>query len=99
MNQNFNSLKIGFIAQEIEKIFPEIVNETTISEKNGEDWIYNKKIKGIDYSAFSPLIIKAIQEQQQIIDDNTKEIQLLVKQNEELKKQLEELKKLIIEKQ
>lgn len=50
-----NNKSIGFIAQDIENIFPEIVYDI----EGG--------LKGINYSAFGVLAIKAIQEQEQNI--------------------------------
>ena len=55
---------LGFIAQEVEALFPEIV-----SEKDG--------YKALSYSSFGILAIKAIQEQQQLIEKLEKRIELL----------------------
>jgi hypothetical protein len=49
-------LSIGLIAQEVEPLFPETVNE-----KEG--------IKAINYDAFAVIAIQAIKEQQEIIED------------------------------
>ena len=46
-----------FIAQEMQKIFPEIV----VEDKNG--------VLGIRYTELIPVLVKAFQEQQQVIDD------------------------------
>lgn len=51
---------LGFIAQEVQKIFPELVH--TISNENGEEFL------GLHYDGFSVIAIKAIQEQQEIIN-------------------------------
>lgn len=53
---------IGFIAQEVEKIFPEMVYDM--------DGGY----KGVNYSAFAVIAIKAIQEQQNNIERQEQEI-------------------------
>lgn len=45
----------GFIAQEVEKIFPEIV-------------LQSGEFKGLSYDNFAVIAIKAIQEQQKIIE-------------------------------
>lgn len=45
----------GFIAEEIEKIFPEICSYQK-NEKTGE-----KKLFGLDYSKFAPYIVKLLQ--------------------------------------
>jgi hypothetical protein len=50
-----NSAHIGFIAQEVEAIFPEFVDAGT----NG--------LKGVSYGAFTPVLLQAIKEQQGII--------------------------------
>jgi len=59
-----NSNAIGFIAQEIESIIPEVVN--------GEDGS-----KGIVYGQLTSVLTKAIQEQQTIIDDLKSRIETL----------------------
>ena len=50
-------LQIGFIAQELEKIFPELV----YTDKNG--------YKAVDYSKFTPILLEAIKEQQNLIEE------------------------------
>ena len=47
---------IGFVAQEVESVFPELVHE-------------RRGYKGLDYSDFSVLAIAALQEQQKQIDE------------------------------
>jgi hypothetical protein len=54
----------GFIAQEVEHLFPDFV-----SEKEG--------LKGLAYNNFAVLAIKAIQEQQTIIEEKNREMALL----------------------
>ena len=65
-------LSYGFLAQDVDKLFPEFV----FSSENG--------IKGIAYSNFSVIAVKAIQEQQQLIET-------LMKKNEELEKRITRL--------
>jgi hypothetical protein len=64
--------QIGFSAQEVEKIYPELV----MTDANG--------YKAVDYGKFTPLLVQAIKEQQQEIND--------------LKKDIAELKALLIDK-
>src|SRR5690606_36055631 len=59
----------GLIAQEVEKIFPEVVSHNI--QDDGSD-IYT-----LDYSAFGVLAIKALQEQQQKITALEKEVAAL----------------------
>ena len=73
--------QIGFIAQEVEKLLPEVVHTD------------NEGYKSIDYSKFSPFIIKAIQEKQQLIEKLEKANELLMKSNEAILKRLEILEK------
>jgi len=57
---------IGFIAQEVEEIVPIIVYT---DEKTG--------YKSVDYARMTPILIEAMQEQQKMIEDLQKEIELL----------------------
>jgi hypothetical protein len=69
---------IGFIAQEVEAIFPELVSKNT--DKKGDEYLT------LNYDGFSVLAIKAIQEQQQIIDS-------LKEQLEKMEQRLKDLEK------
>jgi co-chaperonin GroES (HSP10) len=79
-NTAADALSYGFMAQDVQKLFPEAVKETDI--KNGE------KRLGINYQYFTVLAIKGIQEQQQIIENQNKKI-------ENLQAQIDDIKKLI----
>ena len=57
----------GFLAHEVQTIFPEAVD----GEKDGE------KIQSMDYGRITPLLVKAIQEQQEQIDALQSKIQSL----------------------
>jgi hypothetical protein len=57
--------QIGFIAQEVEKEFPQLV-------KTDE-----KGVKSVAYSNMTPVLLQAIKEQQQQIDELKKEIEKL----------------------
>jgi hypothetical protein len=63
----------GFIAQEVQEIFPEFVN--IITEKGG---------LGVNYGRFIVPAIKAIQDQQEIIEKQGKDIQALLDRVEAL---------------
>jgi hypothetical protein len=54
--------QLGVISQELEEIFPNMIEEST---NLGE----NVKIKGVKYSVFVPMLIKAVQEQQVQINE------------------------------
>ena len=57
----------GFIAHEVDEIFTEAV----AGQKDGE------KMQGVDYGRITPLLVKAIQEQQTQIEELKKEVQEL----------------------
>lgn len=61
---------VGFIAQDVEKIIPEVVVET----ENLED---DSKYKAIRYNELIPYLVEAIKEQQLQINDLKKEIEFL----------------------
>jgi len=66
----------GFIAQEVQKIFPEFVHKTGLGEKG---------YLGIDYQSLFTVSIAAIQ-------DNQKRIESLEKDNAQMKKEIAEIK-------
>jgi hypothetical protein len=62
-HKRFNKRKqIGLIAQEVEEVYPELV-ET-----------FDDGFKGVDYSKMSAVLIQAIKEQQKIIDEQNSKI-------------------------
>jgi hypothetical protein len=65
--------QIGLIAQDMQKVFPELV----VEDKEG--------YLSVDYSRFTSVLLKAIQEQQQIIHDQQKIIQELQAENAQIK--------------
>lgn len=89
--------QIGVIAQEIEKVYPELVK----TNESG--------YKGVDYSKFTPILIEAIKEQQaiieslkdknnQLMDDNNvlkASLKDQEKTDDNLQKQIDELKEIL----
>ena len=77
---NFNMIgdeqkQIGVIAQELEQIFPGMVEEAIDRDKEGND--LGTTTKSVKYSVFVPMLIKAMQEQQSIIQSLTVRITAL----------------------
>jgi hypothetical protein len=72
--------QIGFIAQDVEKFFPQVV----VTEKDG--------YKGIDYTRFAPLLLESIKEQQKQIEEQHKLIEQLKGESAAVKEQMEFLK-------
>lgn len=75
-----NTVQIGFIAQEVEKYYPEVV----VTDKDG--------YKSVDYTRFAPLLLEAIKEQQQLIDAQQAQIDSLKQKNVDSAVKMEQLK-------
>ncbi|RFS17017.1 tail fiber domain-containing protein [Emticicia sp. C21] len=87
---NSDKTEVGLMAQQTMKYFPEVVYDNR--NERGEQYY------SMDYSRIGVLAIKAVQEQQMIIQKQQKEINTLkeqVKEIDALKSEMEELKKLI----
>jgi hypothetical protein len=67
--------QLGVIAQELEQIFPGMVEETADKDAEGND--LGTTTKAVKYSVFVPMLIKAIQEQQAIITALTARVEAL----------------------
>lgn len=76
LNQELGK-KIGLIAQDVEKVIPEVVSNThwTQDEISGELKESTSEFKGISYSELIPVLIKSIQDQQRIIFELTKRVE------------------------
>ena len=72
--------EIGFIAQEIETLLSELVSTPQSNEDS----------YGLHYSMLVPVLTKAIQEQQQQLENQAMEIQLLKHAIEQLQKALKD---------
>ena len=59
--------QIGLVAQEVEQVFPGLVEETADRDADGSD--LGTTTKSVKYSVFVPMLIKAIQEQQAMIEE------------------------------
>jgi hypothetical protein len=67
--------QIGVIAQELEQVFPSLVDDSVDRDEEGND--LGTTTKSVKMSVFVPMLIKAIQEQQAIITSLTDRITLL----------------------
>jgi len=77
---NFNFIgdtqkQIGVVAQELETVFPGMIDESCDRDAEGND--LGTTTKSVKYSVFVPMLIKAIQEQQAIITQLTARITAL----------------------
>ena len=86
--------QIGFLAQDLQALFPEVVTEQrhTIFEEPGNITSESDHIEilGVDYIKMIPLLTSAIQEQQEIIENMKSE-------NESLKAEMAEIKNILLE--
>ena len=76
-NKPADLVSYGFIAQDVEKVFPAVVNENNVK---------GAKLLSVDYNALSVNAIKAIQEQQHLIVELQKKVHLLEKEIRKMKK-------------
>lgn len=67
---NFNYIgdenkQIGLIAQEVEQVFPKLVDDTPDTDADGNET--GEVTKSVKYSILVPMLVKAMQEQQEMI--------------------------------
>ncbi len=72
--------QIGFVAQELEKIYPELVT----TDKNG--------YKSVDYSRLTPILVEAMKEQQKKIEELEAQVKNSATQTDDLKVEITNLK-------
>ena len=65
----YEFLKSGFIAQEVQTILPDLVSDSLYSNE------YGSNLLGVETTGFIPFIIKAIQEQNEIIQQQSNKLQ------------------------
>ena len=91
-----NPTKLGFLAQDLQKVLNEVVkSKTTIDEHDPNAPLVDTEYLGVMYSDIIPVVVKAIQEQQDIIEDmknQMKELETLKQDYAEQKKLIETLK-------
>jgi hypothetical protein len=66
---------LGFVAQEIEQVFPGLVEEFDVRDQETKELVM--KQKSVKTTVLIPMLVKAIQEQQTIINDLTARITAL----------------------
>ena len=78
--RNFNFIgddlkQIGVVAQELETVFPSLVEE--IEEQNDKGEKTGEKVKAVKYSVLTPILLKALQEADDKIDALTARVKAL----------------------
>ncbi|MCX7549255.1 tail fiber domain-containing protein, partial [Xanthomarina sp. F2636L] len=74
-SENNPDLKLGLIAQDLQEIIPEVVKSHIWEKDEVSGKLTKKELErlGVYYSDLVPVLIKAIQEQQEIIDGQKEE--------------------------
>jgi hypothetical protein len=79
MKSSSGKREIGFVAQQLEELFPELVN-ILVDDKTG------KEIYTVNHGGIAVVAVKAIQEQQEIIDSQAETIEQLSDRLEDLER-------------
>lgn len=83
---NYKYLKLqqgqqyGFIAEDLQVVFPGLVKEKTVSYMFGKNVYRNARVKLVDEASLIPVMVAAIKEQQSEIEKMKTEVQELKKQ-------------------
>ena len=70
--------KLALIAQEVEKVFPQVVDKGKLPSKADEEQTDNTEYLGVRYTELIPVLVKAIQEQQAMIEAQQQQINQLI---------------------
>jgi hypothetical protein len=68
-------VKYGFIAEELQQVFPHLVKQKNVPYMFGKNSYRHIKIKTVDEASLIPVLVAAIQEQQEQIEKLTQEIE------------------------
>ena len=60
-----NKENFGLIAQDVEKVLPQVIDKSTLGKNNSN----NTEYLGVRYQELVPVLVKAIQEQQSQIEE------------------------------
>ena len=91
--------KLGLIAQDIRSIIPEVVMTEEIVYSEEDPSSYEKKSLdrlGVYYSDLIPVLIQAIQEQQEIIENQQSQLDQKEADLGEMRSELDELRTLVL---
>jgi hypothetical protein len=76
-NDETEKENLGLIAQDVEKVFPELIDKNKLPSKPNEEQEDETEYLGVRYQELIPVLVKAIQEQQEQIEILKAEIQTL----------------------
>lgn len=72
-----HGVKYGFIAEELQQVFPGLVKQKSISYMFGKNSYRDTKIKTIDEASLIPVLVASIQQQQEQIEKLKEEVEAL----------------------
>lgn len=88
--ENLQETKLGFLAQDLQKIIPEVVKSNDWKKSENGNYTYTpNSVLGVMYTDIIPVTVKAIQEQQKQIENLESQIKELKRINEILIKKLD----------
>ena len=83
--EDAGSFDYGFIAQEVQQLLPVVVRTQETEDK----------ILALSYTALIPILTKAIQEQQKLIETNKDLVEKLAAENQQMREELEAIKTML----
>ncbi|MEO5905090.1 MAG: tail fiber domain-containing protein [Saprospiraceae bacterium] len=78
-----NDLQFGLLAQEVQKVYPELVKQNAAGELS------------VNYIGLIPVLLESVKEQQQQIENQQNQIDAFLNHDKEQQQQIDELKKLV----
>ncbi|MFZ1618991.1 MAG: tail fiber domain-containing protein [Flavobacteriales bacterium] len=92
--------QIGFIAQEVEELFPELVSSTVIAamvDSMGNETAPAMQVKGVNYVGLTPLLVLGYQEQRTQLSDLQTTNAALTDELQELNLRMDQLEQSLIQ--
>jgi hypothetical protein len=77
------NLELGFIAQEVKKVLPDIVSEDNLGRLS------------LSYSSLIPLLVESIQQQQRTINEHKKRLEQMGMKNNQLRKRVSQIENVV----
>ena len=76
-SDNTNKEHLALIAQDVEQVFPQVIDKSKLPSNPKEEQIDETEYLGVRYTELIPVLVKAIQEQQSTICSQSQKIAIL----------------------